>query len=138
MVPGCPRRWSQTHTVNSSLVWQKGDYTIAAAMTWHSGWRTSHLEAEYDEGTVLPIESVLNNRKLGTYFSFDISVRKHWDVGVVRVELFGNITNIGDRKNRAGIDYDIEESEDEETLVLTPDPEFLPGLITSIGISLSF
>ncbi len=132
-----PRRWSQTHTVNGSLVWQKNDYTLAAAATWHSGWRTSHLEFEYDEDTVLSVENILNNRKLGTYFSFDISARKHWDVGKVRIEVFGNITNVSDRKNRAGIDYDIDES-DEGTLLLTPDPEFLPGLIPSIGISLSF
>ena len=133
-----PRRWSQKHTLNTSLVWERGSWLFAAAATWHSGWRTSQLDFQYEAGTVLSVEEVLNNKKLGPYFSLDISARKYWDVGKTRIEVFANITNLSDRRNEAGIDYDFEESEEDSGLLLLPDPEFLPGLIPSIGISVTF
>ena len=133
-----PRRWSQKHTLNTSLVWERGSWLLSTAATWHSGWRTSQLDSQYEEGTLLEIEEVLNNVNLGPYFSLDISVRKYWDVGKTRIEVFANITNLSDRTNEAGIDYDFEESEEDSNLLLLPDPEFLPGLIPSIGISITF
>jgi len=133
-----PRRWSQKHTFNASLVWERASWIFAAAVTWHSGWRTSQLEIQYEEGALLAVEEVLNNKNLGPYFSLDISARKHWDVGKTRIEIFTNITNLSDRKNEAGIDYDFEESEEGSGLLLLPDREFLPGLIPSIGISIAF
>ena len=100
-----PRRWSQRHTVNAIVAWTRDDYTLAAALTWHTGWRTTVPPRAIGIDETLPMEQVLNNTELRDYLSLDISGSKSWAVGRSTVTVFADITNALDRNNVAGIDY---------------------------------
>lgn len=130
------RRWSQQHTVNADIVWQRDTLTLSMAVTWHSGWRTTVLPEFVPAGTVIPVESVLNNTDLRDYLSIDIGARKSWEVGPTRVQVYADISNSTDRHNQAGIDFDIEDVPG--GYAITPDQETLLGRVISLGIILSF
>ncbi len=130
------RRWSQRHTVNTGLLWQQEDYSFSVAATWHSGWRSTQLPAVVEEGTVIPVASVLNNTELRDYFSLDISARKYWEIGKTRLQVYADVSNLTRRHNQAGIDYDVEEIPGGFALI--PDQETLLGRVISVGVTLSF
>lgn len=130
------RRWSQRHTVKAGLVWQEDSYSLSAALTWHSGWHSSELPQVIPTGTVIPIEEVLNNVELNDYFSLDISARKTWTFSRAQLQLYADISNVTNRANQAGIDYDVEDEDD--LIFLIPDHETLLKRVPSIGITLSF
>jgi outer membrane receptor protein involved in Fe transport len=131
-----PRRWSQQHTVNAGIIWQKDTFSLSLALTWHSGWRSSQLPPVVPEDRVIPIESVLNNVELSDYFSLDVSARKFWEIGRTRLQIYADISNLTDRSNAAGIDYDVEEIDGGFALI--PDHENLLKRVPSVGITLSF
>jgi len=131
-----PRRWSQQNTVNAGLVWQKDSFSLSLAITWHSGWRSSELPTFVPEDTVIPLERSLNNVELKDYFSLDIGARKYWDIGRTRLQVYADISNLTDRSNAAGIDYDLEEVEGGYELI--QDHENLLKRVPSVGITLSF
>ncbi len=130
------RRWSQQHTINTGIVWQKETFSIALGATWHSGWRSTLMPSFVAEDETVAVSSVLNNTELDDYFSLDINIRKHWIFPRCRVEVYADIVNLTDRKNQAGIDFDIEEVEGGYDL--SPDGETLLGRVPSVGITLSF
>lgn len=130
------RRWSQQHTINTGIVWQKDGFSLALGATWHSGWRSALMPAFVAENETVPVSSVLNNTELDNYFSLDINARKQWTFPRYRVEVYADIVNLTDRKNQAGIDFDIEEVEG--GYELSPDGETLLGRVPSVGITLSF
>jgi outer membrane receptor for ferrienterochelin and colicin len=131
-----PRRWSQRHTVNAIVAWTRNDYTLAAALTWHTGWRTTVPPRTIGIDETLPIEQVLNNTELRDYLSFDVSASKSWTVGRSTVTVFADITNALDRNNVAGIDYDLEE--EDGSFIFEPDRETLFPLIPLVGVAISF
>lgn len=130
------RRWSQRHTINAGLFWKKNSYSLSMAVTWHSGWHSSKLPNFVPEDTVIPIELSLNNVELDDYYSLDISARKFWIIGKARLQIYADIANVTDRRNAAGIDYDVEEVDGGYSL--TPDHENLLRRVPSFGITLSF
>lgn len=133
-----PRRWSQEHTLNSSLSWQRGNLLLSAAVVWHSGWRSTKLPEFVPDGETIPLEDVLNNTELREFISLDVSARYGWEIGRTYLQVYADISNITDRNNRAGIDYDIDEEEAPGGLVIVPDQETLLGRVSSVGITLSF
>ena len=130
------RRWSQQHTVNASLRWEGENFSIAAALLWHSGWRSTLPPAFIPEDQPVAILDYLNNTELREHFSLDISARYRWELPRARIEVYADISNITDRSNQAGIDFDEEEVDGGFTL--EPDQETLLGLVPSVGITLSF
>lgn len=131
-----PRRWSQEHTVNAGLIWQKGGFSLSGNLTWHTGWWASSLPPAVKVGTVLPLESVLNNTRLSDYVSLDISASKSWQIGGTRVTVNGDITNVLGRNNLSGFEYDVDQSGDE--IFLDRHNKKLLPLAPSIGITVSF
>lgn len=131
------RRWSQRHTVNAMASWRFETFSVSAALTWHSGWRTSEPPDTLAAGEELPLERLLNNKELKDYVSFDLSASKWWQVGRSRITTYADITNVFNRDNAAGIDYDVEELDD-GSFVFTPDRETLLPVIVSVGILVSF
>ena len=82
------------------------------------------------------METVLNNTDLRDYLSIDIGARKSWEWGPTRIQIFADISNVTDRQNQAGIDFDVEDVPG--GYEITPDQETLLGRVTSVGIILSF
>ena len=132
-----PRRWSQQHTVNAIASWQFETFSLSAALAWHSGWRTSQPPVALAPGDSLALEDLLNNKELGNFFSFDISASRSWRVGRSKVTTYADITNLFNRRNAGGIDYDIEITDDGGFEFL-PDDETLLPVIVSVGVLISF
>ena len=130
------RRWSQQHTVNAGITWQRDAFSLSAALLWHSGWRSTLLPGFVPEDEPLDILAYLNNVELREHFAIDISARYRWQFPRAKVEIFADIGNVTDRLNEAGIDFD--EEEVEGGYLLEPDQETLLGRIPSIGIIVSF
>ena len=130
------RRWSQRHTVNADMIWQRDTVTLSLAVTWHSGWHTTVLPEFVPMGTVIPVQSVLNNTGLRDYLSIDIGARKSWELGSARVQVYADISNLTGRHNQAGIDFDIQDVPG--GYEITPDQETLRGRVISLGVILSF
>ena len=75
------------------------------------------------------------------YYSLDISARKSWPIGKTLLQVYADISNVTDRSNVAGIDWDVDELEDENGNVfylLSPDSETLLQRVPSVGVTLSF
>ncbi len=131
-----PRRWSQRHTLNAIASWEAESYTLAAALTWHTGWRSARPPAAIGEDETLAIVDVLNNFELPEYVSLDVSVSRTWELGRSSVTVFADITNILNRDNLAGIDYDLDN--EDGVFLFSPDKETLMPLVPSIGILIAF
>lgn len=136
-----PRRWSQSNTAHLALLWQRGEFSLSTSLAWHNGWRSSKLPPVVPPDTVIPTESVLNNAHLRDFYSVDLSARYAWTLGPTRLQIFADISNVLDRKNVAGIDYDLQDIEQGPLsggFRLIPDRETLLGRVPSVGIILSF
>jgi outer membrane receptor for ferrienterochelin and colicin len=131
-----PRKWSQHYTLQGMVVWQRDSWSASAALTWHSGWRTTALPPVVPVGAVLPLESVLNHDVLPNYVSLDLSLRKSWQLGRTTIMLLADVTNAFDHDNAAGIDY--VSNETASSVVLKPDREQLLPWVPSIGVTVAF
>jgi outer membrane receptor protein involved in Fe transport len=130
------RRWSQEQTVNASLRWRRDNFSVAIAALWHSGWRTTRLPGFIADDNPIDILDFLNNDELREHFSVDVSARYRWEFPNARIEIYADLSNVTDRQNLAGVDFD--EEEVEGGYLILPDKETLLGFVPSIGITLSF
>ncbi|MEJ2131585.1 MAG: TonB-dependent receptor, partial [Gammaproteobacteria bacterium] len=131
------RRWSQQHTVNAVASWQFETFSVSAALTWHSCWRTSRPPNTLPADEEIALEDLLNNKELKGYFSFDLSASKAWQVGKSRITTYADVTNVFNMDNAAGVDYDIDEQNDGSYVFLQDDETLLP-VIVSVGVLVSF
>ena len=130
------RRWSQRNTVVTMLAWQRETFSIAAAVTWHSGWHGGTPPAEVSEGETLSVEDIIGNTELREYFSIDISASRTWQFPRAAVTLFADVTNVLDRNNVAGVDWDA--TEEDGAFIFEPTSDLLLPLIPSAGILITF
>jgi len=130
------RKWSQHYTAQTMLAWQGETMSAAATFTWHSGWRTTQMPASVPIGTVLPLDSILNNGTLPDYMSLDLNLSKTWHLGRASITARADVINALDRENIAGIDYAAEQNGTE--VLLKPDQENLLPWIPSVGIIVAF
>lgn len=130
------RRWSQRNTVVTMLAWQRETFSLAAAVTWHSGWHGGTPPAEVPEGDTLSVEDIVGNTELREYFSIDLSASRTWQFPRAAVTLFADVTNVLDRNNVAGVDWDATEEDGVYSFEQTSD--LLLPLIPSAGILITF
>jgi hypothetical protein len=131
-----PRRWSQRETVTGIVMWKSDALSASAALTWHSGWRTTAPPASVPIGATIPIEDVLNNRHLNDYFSVDLGFSASHPVWRSTVTVFANVTNSLDRQNPVGIDYAVDETGG--TVQFSPDHTSLLPIVPWVGIVIAF
>ncbi len=131
-----PRRWSQRHSANATVSWRGTRIMAAVSLTWHSGWWGAELPETVPSGTTLPVSSIMSNLELDDYVSLDVSLRRTWRVGRSRVTGFIGVTNLGDRDNVAGIEYDAEE--DGGVVTFERQRETLVPLVPSAGVLVTF
>ncbi|NND65959.1 MAG: TonB-dependent receptor [Halioglobus sp.] len=130
------RRWSQDHTVNTGVTFSRGGLGVGLAATWHSGWRSSQLPEFVAADETVPLASTLNSASLRNYFALDLNVSYALELGRARLRLYADISNLTDRNNQAGIDYDVTETD--AGFAIEPDGEVLLGRVPSVGLTLSF
>lgn len=131
-----PRRWSQRHTATAIAQWQGPRTTASIAVTWHSGWRGAAVPESLPAGATLDITDVLSGAELDDYLSIDIGLRRTWTLRRLTVTGFAGVTNLTDRDNVAGIEYDPEQEDGEITF--DESVEYVLPRIPSIGVLIAF
>jgi 2',3'-cyclic-nucleotide 2'-phosphodiesterase (5'-nucleotidase family) len=131
-----PRRWSQDHTVSAIATWQTDRFGASAALTWHSGWRTSLPPSTLPIGTTLAVDEILNNAHLRDYVSLDVAASASWHVGRSTITLYGDVTNALDRNNVAGVDFAVED--DGTSWIFLPEKQAILPIVASAGLLIAF
>ncbi len=130
-----PRSWDQEHTLSTGLIWRPGQWTVSAALIWHSGWRTTRPPELVAEGETP--ELARNADELPSYVSLDAKIARTWQFSRNSVTLFAEITNVLDRDNVGAYEYDVEEL-DAGGYEVIPERFTLLPRVPSIGIRWSF
>ena len=131
-----PRSWDQEHTASGGAIWNFGDWSVSAAMIWHSGWQTTALPA-----TVPSLDPLLlrrNGKRLKPYFSLDARVSRTWTWPNQTLTLFAELTNLTNRANIGAVEHSLEEDEDIGGYLIDSEDVNLLPLVPSIGIQWKF
>ncbi|WP_428102119.1 TonB-dependent receptor domain-containing protein [Candidatus Rariloculus sp.] len=108
-----PRNWDQRHTVSGGLTWQRDDWTVTPALSYHTGWPTTMLllgnapQAD-SAASYRVVPGRRNTERLGDYQRIDVRASRSIDAGPGALEVFVEITNLLDEKNPCCVDYDLE------------------------------
>lgn len=135
-----PRLFDQTHTVNLDFDFRVTErWRLNLAWRYHTGRPTTPLTVatlEDEEGEVefLPVLGRLNSERLRDYHRLDLRASRRWQVRSLALDFFVDLQNVYDRRNIAGMDFEI----DDEDGRLIGDAEEWPGFLPSAGISLEF
>lgn len=128
------RRWSQRSTVNAIIAWHGEATEFAAALTWHTGWYSAD-PPPFTTGP-MAVEDILNGTELAEYVSLDLRAARRFKFSRSEVTIYADLTNVFDRDNQAGIDYDAIAVPGGWTLL--PDEEVLLPYIPSVGFLIRF
>ncbi len=95
-----PRAWDQPHAVKLDGLWHDGPWTLAGALSWHSGWPDTPLIASattwINPGNVTLALAPLNSARLGNYFSFDLRLAWQHRLGIGIFQAFLNVYDLTD------------------------------------------
>ncbi len=71
-----PREWDEPNAVKLNVLWRHAPFTVAAALTWHSGWPYTPLLASStmwtDPSAAVLRFAPLNSARLGSFFTTDV------------------------------------------------------------------
>ena len=131
-----PRAWDQGRTVGAGVSWRNERWSVGAVVLWHDGWRTTRLPAQInmDEPPALG----QYGHRLRDYLSLDLQVARSWNWERQSLTVFVELTNLLNRHNVGGIEYDVEELEDESGYEVIANDEPLLPLVPSIGLRWQF
>ncbi len=132
-----PRTWDQAHTVQSGALWTPGRWTVAASVSWHSGWRSTRLPQSFEAIELL--NYTRNNDKLPNFFSVDLRASRLWASRHQSFMLFAEVTNLTNHQNIGAQTYGFTD----EDLATTPielgrDHERVLPFVPSIGFVWKF
>jgi outer membrane receptor for ferrienterochelin and colicin len=131
-----PRAWSQRHTAQGVLSWQTESASVSAALTWHSGWRTTRLPSSEPIGTQIPLVEIYDNGILNDYVSLDLSLSRTWQFDHASIIVQGDLTNALNHANRGGVDYNTAETPTD--LLIAPNNKALLPWVPTMGIIVAF
>lgn len=131
-----PRVWDQGNTVSAGAIWQNEAWSLSGTLLWHSGWRTTTLPRFIPSDE--PPQLARNRDRLAYYLSIDVRLSRTWNIGDQSFVLFAEVTNLTNRHNVGGVEYDVEETEAGDGFLLTSSDETLIPLVPSIGFQWRF
>lgn len=102
------RAWDQRTTLNSGIQLTRDRWSFSAAITWHSGWKTSTVPQSIVTDINSPLPVSRNQRELPNYFSFDLRYAYRWIWERQTLEVFAELTNATDRKNIGAVESELE------------------------------
>ena len=126
------RRWDQPHSLNAMLTWHSGNFDIGLAAAWHTGWSYTTLP---DDVTMIDenISSFRSNERLKDFATLDLRVAYNFQLPNSKLVAFVEVTNLPNRNNEGGVEYEINDEGDEFELdEVDLEPVF--PLVPSIGV----
>lgn len=131
-----PRAWDQRHAVSTGVSYEGEKWQAAATVLWNDGWRTTALPGFVAEDEIPTLQR--NKARLRDYLSVDVQISRVWRWPRHTLTAFLEVTNLLSRRNVGGIEYDVEELDDESGYALLPGEEELFPLVPSLGVRWSF
>ncbi len=121
------RRWDERTSAGVGAVWTMSRWTASLVAAWHPGWRTTQLP-EFTSDLSVGLDLAANDKRLPFYFSLDAKLAYVWDWPRHSIKLYAEVTNISNRKNVGGVEFELESQangfdiEAEETRLLPTIP----------------
>ena len=100
-----PRTWSQDHTINVGVLWDREPWSASAVASWHSGWRTTDFTPD---PALNRRETARNGRTLAPFFSLDLRINRSWRWDRQELDVFFEINNATSRENIGALEYSLE------------------------------
>ncbi|MEX1237161.1 MAG: hypothetical protein WD994_02720, partial [Pseudomonadales bacterium] len=101
------RSWDQTRSANLGALKRFGQWDVAVTASYHNGWLTTPLT--YDGSSVSAPDR--NSQRFGNYGSLDIKLSRTWQVGNDEIQLDLGATNLLNRDNTIGFEYQLVDNE---------------------------
>ncbi len=99
-----PRPWDQHHAVRAQLDWEGERWQASLHAVYHDGWATTDLVTDPAVGV-----TAYDEARLRDYVSIDASVSRLWRFQHGTLEAYLQVSNLFDRSNVGGYNYDLEE-----------------------------
>ncbi len=103
-----PRPWDQHHALRAQLDWEGERWQAGLHIIYRDGWATTDLIVE--SGAGIP---AYNNTRLPDFVSVDASIARVWHFQRSALEVYLQVSNLLNRSNVGGYDYDLEDDEGE-------------------------
>ncbi len=127
------RRWDQTHNLNAIGNWHFGNWNVGIAAAWHTGWTITEVPLEIPADELFVISNFRSNERLKNYFTLDAKVSYDMSIKSTNLSFFIEVTNLVNRANKGGVDYEIA-LEDDLYLLEEVDLEPVFPLVGNIGL----
>ena len=127
------RRWDQTHSLNAIGNWHSGNWNIGIAFAWHTGWTITKIPLEIPAQEPFIISNFRSNARLKSYATLDAKISYDMAVKSTNLSFFLEVTNLVNRANKGGLDYEIA-LEDDLYLLEEVDVEPIFPLVSNIGV----
>ncbi len=99
-----PMNWDQNHTLNGSLVYRKGDWTVSAIGTFWTGRPYTPTFRSADvTGSAAQTGLRDNSERLPSRKNVDIYINRMFHFGSLEFTLFMNVYNLFDIQNETGV-----------------------------------
>ncbi len=131
-----PRTWDQGFTVNAGLQLVRGPWSLGLTWQRHQGWRTTRLPS-FVAADAQPSLAIRADR-LPAYSNLNLRLTRNWTTPRQSLTAFVELTNLANRNNIGGIEYELEETEPEdgepEGILVERATESLLPLAPSVGL----
>ncbi len=131
------RRWDQTHNFNIMVNWKIGNWTVGTAATWHTGWTFTKVPLRVSVDDPVVVSTVRSNARLKDYATLDAKIAYQLPLINSELTFFVEVTNLANRANKGGVDYEIE-LEDDFYVLQEVDIEPVFPLVINMGVIWKF
>ncbi len=131
-----PRTWDQSDTISGGLIWNVGQWSMSAALIWHSGWRTTRLPGFIGFDEVVDVKR--NGDELPHFLSFDTRISRTWERPGQSFTFFAEVTNLTNRRNIGAREHEFLSNEDLGGYDVFAQQETLLPLVPSVGFQWKF
>lgn len=128
-----PRSWDQRNAISFGAVWARGPWTATVANSYHSGWPTTSLQIDYQDGMPQLDTEARNRGRFASFNSLDVRVTRTFALPRGALDVFAEINNLLDRQNPCCVEYEISRADDGTTVYSRNVDPWLP-LVPSVGV----
>jgi outer membrane receptor protein involved in Fe transport len=126
-----PRPWDQHHALRAQLDWEGQRWQAGVHVIYRDGWATTDLITQPGAGF-----RAYNATRLKDFVSIDASIARVWQFRRSALEVYLQVSNLLNRSNVGGYDYDLEDEEGQDEW--ERDPRTLLPILPVLGVKFSW
>jgi len=138
------RSWDQRKAFQGGIGWTNGEWDLALATSFHSGWPITNLalveDGFDDQGEIayVALPGPRNVERLASFGSVDIRISRKWKLERGSFMAFVEISNLTNRHNECCLDWDYDEDEITGERVFDYSVDYWLPLLPAIGFLWEF